>query len=110
MMDDEGATPCPPPVNFEDDLLTLDVHPSTPLLACGTIDGHVSQYMVKDNCTQQLLVKLLCKDSCRSLAYSRSGTNLHCGMKGQLLYVDSERFDIISSFTRPHKLVRKISK
>jgi hypothetical protein len=36
--------------------------------------------------------------------------DLHCGMKGQLLYVDSERFDIISSFTRPHKLVRKISK
>ena len=36
-----GASPAPT-INFEDCLLSLDTHPCSPHLACGTMDGAVA--------------------------------------------------------------------
>ena len=43
-----GAALAGPHISFHDDnLLAIDSHPLSPLLACGTMDGQVLMYAIK---------------------------------------------------------------
>lgn len=45
--DKGGAGPPGPAIRFQDDnLVSMDAHPRSPILACGTMDGQVSLYVI----------------------------------------------------------------
>ena len=45
--DKGGAGPPGPAIRFQDDnLVSMDAHPRSPILACGTMDGQVSLYVL----------------------------------------------------------------
>ncbi|XP_019852679.1 PREDICTED: WD repeat-containing protein 55-like isoform X1 [Amphimedon queenslandica] len=100
-MSQGGAAPPCPHISFHDEnLLAIDSHPLSPLLACGTMDGQVLIYSTKDY-VQQTQDLRISSDSCRSLRFSKSGKTLYCGLKDKSIqYIDVNSFKV--SFTIPN--------